>query len=133
MSIQSMSSILTSIFLISLFVVLLLFVWRQRERTLKSYSKNSGAIDDPWVRPLFVHSNRAEPTDFERMEKDEMDAQFRELKHKEECKDADPLVRFYSKAYKNRWTQVKPDINAVGFTPIAKRCAYPGAPCEWQQ
>lgn len=54
-------------------------------------------------------------------------------KKEQECKDVDPLVSYYSKEYKNRWRQVIPNINSVGFTPIAKRCAYPGAPCEWQK
>lgn len=90
------------------------------------WKRNDGSAieqqdSDPWTKP--VRTN--EPSEFEQVSHEEIEDQL--------CKDTDPLIRFYNKAYKNRWKQIKLDINAVGFTPIAKRCAYPGAPCEWQK
>lgn len=133
---ESMSSPLIAVVLVSIFIIVLLFVWRQRERNMASWKSNAAdshmdvqAANDPWYRRVENRPSDYQPTLFESSSKQTIEEEL----HKQTCKDTDPLVKYYNKAYKNRWTQVKPGINAVGFTPIAKRCAYPGAPCEWQR
>lgn len=118
----------SAIILIILFVILLLFVWKQSEyrmRKIQELKPETSTFDNiPRV-----------PSDFEIISDESIIAEAKDMaieRQKETCKDIDPVLSFYSREYKNRWREVKPNINAVGFTPIAKRCAYPGAPCEWQ-
>ena len=120
---MNLKSPITTLIIFSLFLILLLFVWRARDKAL--YKRNFGDFDSlsqPQPQPQLPITN----DDLERVK-------LLLEKQKQECKDIDPVLAYYSKEYKNRWTQVVPKINSVGFTPIAKRCAYPGAPCEIQK
>lgn len=125
-----------TVILLALFIILLLLVWRTRERSLLTTQKQKTAygqtanIHNPELNQLII---RPASNDLDNISDEDIEKLHLALEEKRvECKDVDPLVSYYSREYKNRWRQVKPHINAVGFTPIAKRCAYPGAPCEWQ-
>jgi len=104
-----------------LFLILLLFVWRSWDRAKLL----------PEARSLPVGNDTSETSQFLTMSIPDPEPDLESECVTEECKDVDPVLTYYSREYKNRWTEVIPDMNAVGFTPIAKRCMYPGAPCEW--
>lgn len=69
-----MSSPLVVVLLIAFFVLLLLFVWRQRERSLAMWKRNDGSAieqqdSDPWTKP--IRTNK--PSEFEQVSHEEIE------------------------------------------------------------
>ena len=126
-----MESLWITISLITILVILLALIFRSREHS-KSVS-NAGirhqSMKHITPAPIVQNEVNSDIAEFEVSTDLEFEKAQALLRQKETCEDTDPVVTYYKKQYKNRWNKVKPDINEVGFTPIAKRSLYIRAPC----